>query len=123
MKYLILLFGSLISIAGFAIMVSPQPIISLLDRYRQHVALYVVAVVVRLLLGAVLIAYAPQSAFPLALRIIGVVSVAAALGILLIGPARLNRLIDFLLAKAARVFRPAGVVGVLLGAFLIYAVY
>lgn len=123
MKFLILLFGSLIAFAGLAITVSPQSIMSLLDRYKQHVALYVLAVGVRVLLGAVLIAYAPHSAFPLALRIIGVVSIAAAFGILLIGPGRLQRLIDFLLAKVQMIIRPAGVIGVLLGAFLIYAVY
>ncbi|NNC76526.1 MAG: hypothetical protein HKN77_01105 [Woeseiaceae bacterium] len=123
MKYLILLFGGLITFAGLAITVSPQPVLSLLDRYKQHVALYVLAVGVRLLLGAILIVYAPQSAFPLVLRIIGIVSIAAALGILLIGPGRLQRLIDYLLAKAGTIIRPAGVIGILLGAFLIYAVY
>lgn len=123
MKYVILMFGSLIALAGLAIAVSPQSILSLLDRYKQHVALYVLAVGVRLLLGAALIAYAPQSVFPLALRIIGVISVAAALAILLIGPGRLGQLIDFMLAKAGSIVRPAGCIAILLGAFLIYAVY
>lgn len=123
MKFLILLFGGLIAFAGLAITVSPQSILSLLDRYKQHVGLYVLAVGVRLLLGAALIAYAPQSAFPLVLRIIGVVSVVAAIGILLIGPGRLRWLIDFMLSKAGKIVRPAGAIGVLLGAFLIYAVY
>lgn len=123
MKYLILFFGSLIALAGLVIMMSPQTIISLLDRFKQHIALYVLAVVVRLLLGVILIVYAPHSAFPLTLQVIGAVSVLAALGILLIGHSRLQRLIDYLLEKAGMLFRPAGAVGVMLGAFLIYAVY
>lgn len=122
MKYFILLFGGLIVLVGLAIAVSPQSSVSLLDRYKQHAATYVLAVGVRLLLGVVLIAYAPQSAFPLVLQIIGVVSIAAAIGILLIGPGRLQRLIDWLIARAGRFARSAGIITVLFGAFLIYAV-
>lgn len=122
MKFLILVFGGLIALTGLIIVVSPQSVLSLLDRYKQHLAIYVLAVAVRLLLGTVLIAYAPQSAFPLVLRIIGVVSIAAAVVILLIGPRRLQRLIDLLLSKAGVVMRPAGVIGALLGLFLVYAV-
>lgn len=122
MKTFILLFGGIIVLIGLAIVVSPQSLVLQLERYKRHVATYVLAVVVRLLLGAVLIAYAPKSAYPLVLQIIGVVSIAAAVGILLIGPGRLQRLIELLIAKAGTVMRPAGIVGVLLGAFLIYAV-
>ena len=122
MKYLVILFGAAIAMAGAAIAFSPRSLLSLLDRYREQPAIYVLAVVVRLLLGAVLIAYAPQSAFPLALRILGIVAIAAAIGILLMGPARLRRLIEWLLTRADSLARPAGVVAVVFGAFLVYAV-
>lgn len=122
MKIFILVVGGLITLAGLAIAVSPRTFLALFDRYKHRTGLYVLAVAIRLLLGVVLIVFAPQTGYPVTFRILGVILIAAAVGILLIGPGRLQQLIAWLIARVGKYARFAGALAVLFGVFLIAAV-
>ena len=71
MIYIIIGFGLAISIAGILIIVNPELIFSHIRRNAGSLYLHVLAVVVRLILGALLIATAGVSKYPLAIEIIG----------------------------------------------------
>ena len=91
-------------------------------RFSGATFLHVFAVVVRLGLGIVLILYANQSRFPLALQIIGGITIAAGVILAVISRARFKRLMTWALDRFANYARAAAVVTLLFGGFLIYAV-
>lgn len=122
MKSVIVALGGLVALAGFVMAVRPAPLLEYMQRHGDDPPVYAFAVIVRLLIGASLIVYASQSAFPLTLSILGWLSLAAGIGILAIGRRRLRRLIDRVIRLARPYARLAGVVAIAFGGFLIYAV-
>lgn len=122
MQYMIITLGALIAMTGLVIVIAPQMLLGMLQKHADKPLLFALAVIVRLVLGALLIAYAPKSAFPLTLQFLGWIAVAAAVTILVAGRERLGRLIGWAISVASRYARPAGILAVLFGAFLMYAV-
>ena len=122
MQYMIITFGAVIAMAGLVMVIAPQMLLGMLQKNASKSLLFAFAVIVRLVLGALLIAYASKSAFPLTLQFLGWIAVAAAVAMLVAGRERLGRLIGWVISVASRYVRPAGILTVLFGAFLIYAV-
>jgi hypothetical protein len=122
MQYMIITFGAVIAMAGLVMVIAPQMLLGMLQKNASKSLLFAFAVIVRLVLGALLIAYASKSAFPLTLQFLGWIAVAAAVAMLVAGRERLGRLIGWVISVASHYARPAGILAVLFGAFLIYAV-
>jgi hypothetical protein len=122
MQIIIILLGALILGMGVLLLAQPRQILDWLVDRSDTAWLYAAAIIVRLLLGAVLIRYAPLSRFPLALEILGWVALVAAVGLLLMGRGRFSRLVRWAFGLLGGLVRIAGVFAVLFGAFLIYAV-
>lgn len=122
MKFAIVLFGLLIAGIGLAMTTTPQVVIDGLKKQVDRPALRIIAVGARLLLGGVLIVYAPHSNYPLTLHILGWLSLIAALGLLIIGASRFRRLIEWGIGVAQSYARLVGVIVVAFGAFLVHAV-
>jgi hypothetical protein len=78
------------------------------------------AVGIRLLLGIALIVSAPQSLFPTAFRVLGVIAVVIALALPVIGIERIRRLVAWFAALPPLALRLWLVFGFAVGAFLIY---
>lgn len=122
MNYIILLFGFLILLSGALILVRPETIFGLIRSNSESLGLHILAVVVRLILGIALITYAAESKFPFFLQLIGWLSLTAAIILGVIGRSRFKGLIEWALRLSSSLGHFAGLLAVLIGALLIYAV-
>jgi len=121
MTVLIIIFGALMCLAGLIILVNPEFIFGFLRNNSDKLALQILAVVVRLVLGALLITQSAVSKYPLAIEIIGWLSIAAALILTIIGRNNFSRLMAWVLSFVKPWGRFGGVLAMAFGAFLIHA--
>lgn len=121
MTLFIMIFGALICVAGLVILVNPESIFGPIRRNSDGIGLQVLAVVVRLVLGVFLVLEADASRFPHLIEVLGWLSIFAALLLLVIGRARFKRLMTWSLSKVKPLGRPAGLLAMVFGAFLVYA--
>lgn len=122
MNYFILLFGALIALSGAVLLIRPDTIFGVLRRYADSIGLRLFAIIVRITLGVVLVIGASASRFPVVLQILGWLSISAALVLVVIGRVRFQNLIKWSLGLAPAFTGLAGLLAVLFGGFLIYAV-
>jgi len=122
MNIIVLIFGFLILVLSASILVKPAVLFDLMGRYSQSAMLQVLAVVVRLILGIALIFAAPESRFPTVILVLGWLIIAVAVAFSLMGRTRFRVLVDWALRLANRFGRLSGLLGVLFGGFIIYAV-
>ncbi|NMH65705.1 hypothetical protein [Shewanella salipaludis] len=123
MSLLIFLFGVLIALAGAWLLLRPESLFGLLIRHGRSFGLYLFAILIRLLLGAVLIQGAPDSRFPLLLLILGAISLVAASALAFMGQTRFHKLLEWAVKLAPDYRVVAGMLVLLFGVFLMYAVY
>jgi uncharacterized protein YjeT (DUF2065 family) len=119
MKIIIALFGVLICLAGLFILLAPQKFKNLMNSFAGQKR-FLFAIIIRIVLGAILLAEATNLKFPFAMKIIGAISIVAAIGILLIGRGRLDRIIDYWMRKPDNFLRSWSVFAIVFGAFFIY---
>lgn len=81
---------------------------------------FVAAITVRLGLGAFLWIAADELRFPYVMRIIAAISLFAAVAILIMGRERLDRLVDWWLARSDGLLRLSAFFAAAFGGFLIY---
>ncbi len=121
MTVLIIIFGALTLLGGIIIIINPDNIFGLFTKYTEKLWLQILAILVRLLLGALFIYQSDVSIFPLVIEIIGWLSIVSAIFFTVIGRNNFNRIISWALSLAKPVHRVGGVIAVCFGAFLIYA--
>ena len=121
MTILILIFGALTLLAGIIIIINPENIFGLFKKHTEKLELQILAIMVRLILGALLIYQSGASKYPLAIEIIGWLSIVAAIFFTVIGRNNFKRLISWALYLAKPFVRVGGVAAVCFGAFLVYA--
>ena len=122
MHYIILLFAIFLVVLGAVILVKPAAVFGLLSKHASSFELHVIAVVVRVLLGIVLILGAPGSKFPLVLQAIGWISLIAGILLALVGRERFIKLIAWGMTVLPKNSYALGIVTILFGGFLGYAV-
>ena len=108
-------------LAGAVIIINPDTVYGILRNNLERPGLHLLAVIVRIVLGVLLVYLSAASKFPLAIEILGWVSLAAALVLALIGRHRFKRLMNWALARSKPVERAGGVAAVCFGGFLLYA--
>ncbi len=118
---LIILFGALTLLAGLIIVINPDLIFGLLSRHADRLALHVLAVVIRVIIGVLLIVESSVSRFPFVIEIIGWLSIAAAVVFALIGRKNFLRLMNWVLSRAKPYGRMGGLIAIGFGGFLVYA--
>lgn len=121
MTILVILFAVLTLAAGLVISINPEYVFGFLRNHFERIELYILAIGVRLLLGVLLIYLSGVSRFPLAIEIIGWISIIAALVFLVIGRARFNKLMSWVLSLVKPLGRVGGVIAMAFGVFLVYA--
>lgn len=121
MVLIIIIFGALTLLAGMVILINPDIIFGLLRKNLDNIALHILAVVVRLVLGVLLIYYSELSRFPLVMEIIGWISIAAAITFAVIGRKNFHRLMSWALNVMKPVARIGGIIAMVFGGFIIYA--
>ncbi len=121
MTVVIILFGTLTFLAGVIMLIHPKGIFNFLSNYSEKRSLHILAVVVRLILGALLLYQSRNSRFPPAIEIIGWLSIAAAVTFALIGRRNFKRLMTWALSLSKPIYRLSGFVAMGFGAFLVYS--
>jgi len=122
MNYIIILFGIATIVAGLIIVINPDTVFGLLRRKLESLGLHILAVVVRIILGAALIICAAESKYPSAILILGWISIVAAAVLGIIGRTNFKRLMSWALSVAPSFGRLGGLLAILFGGFLIHAV-
>lgn len=123
MSILIGVFSLFILLAGVVLIIKPEFIFNLLDKYSGRHGLYVAAIAARLLLGSVLIYLSDISKYPLAFMIVGWISILAAIVFVIIGWSRFKQLMTWVLSSAKPFSPVAGVLSIGFGVFLIHALF
>jgi hypothetical protein len=121
MTVLIIIFGALTLLAGIVIVINPEVIFGFLRNNLNKMVLHILAVVIRLVLGALLIYQSDISKFPFVIEIIGWLSIVAAIFLSVMGRRNFNRLMLWALSLSKPFGRVGGILAVAFGAFLIYA--
>lgn len=122
MSFAVALFGAAIAGLGVLGCLRPDSLIRFVQAsWRPSTGLYL-AIAIRVVFGLVLLAAAGESRFPGILRVLGVVALAAAAILPLIGRARLQRFVQWWIERPAVFVRAWAVAAAAFGAFLLYAV-
>lgn len=121
MTVLIIIFGALTLLTGIVIVIKPEVIFGFLRNNLDKMVLHILAVVIRLVLGALLIYQSNISKFPVVIEVIGWLSIVAAMSLAVIGRHNFNRLMSWALSLSKPFSRVGGIIAVVFGAFLIYA--
>jgi hypothetical protein len=116
----VLLIGALICAISLFLILRPAQLPGLLDRVFGSRWLYAAALV-RLLLGAALIAAAPGVAFPGAVELCGWLFVLGGLGLVVIPAPLLRRIADWFSALSPLATRLWLILALSFGLFLVYA--
>jgi hypothetical protein len=117
----IIIFGALVCLAGLVILVNPEAVFGLLRKNSDKIGLHILAVVVRLVLGAFLVIQADTSKYPHVIEFIGWLSIIAAIVLAVIGRNNFSKLMAWALSKVKTLGRLSGLLATALGAFLVYA--
>jgi hypothetical protein len=121
MTLLIIIFGALTLLSGTVIVINPVVIFGFLRDNLDRLLLHILAVVIRLVLGALLIYQSDISRFPLVIEIIGWISIVAAIFLAVMGRRNFKLLMSWALSLSKPFGRVGGVITVVFGAFLIYS--
>lgn len=121
MTALIIIFGALTLLAGVVILINPEIIFRYLRSNLDKLAIHILAVVVRLIIGALLINQSSLSKFPLVIEILGWLSIVAAFTLAAMGRHNFHRLMSWALTFLKPYGRVGGIFAAAFGGFLIYA--
>ncbi|MDB4223238.1 hypothetical protein N9850_05665 [Granulosicoccus sp.] len=117
----IILFGTLVLLAGILLLVNPEIIFGFLRDSIENRAVHLIAVMVRLIFGILLITQSSVSRFPLGIEILGWVFIVAGCCLALIGRNKFRNLMSWVLIKFKPFGRLTGVIAIGFGGFLVYA--
>ena len=122
MTYLVALAGILLALLGLTGLISPEFVVGRLRGRTVTPRMRAFAVGVRLILGAILIAAANYTAFPLTILALGGLIFAAGIALIFVGEELLNAILYWALGMPLPVLRIAFAGALLAGSFLLYAV-
>lgn len=118
MKAVIAACGGLICLAGLVILVFPDKFKDFMNRWTGQPR-FLFAVIVRVVFGAILLAEAADLKFPSVVKIIGGISILAAVVLLLAGQERLDRFIAWWMRQSDNLLRVSAVLAAAFGVFLV----
>ncbi len=120
MAVIVSVLGVLVVAIGVMGVVTPRTVIALIQRW-QGPGRFWFAVGIRLALGVVFLIVAPDCRAPMVVRAVGGVAIAAALGMLALGRARLDRFIEWWLGRPLTHVRLWATGAIAFGALLVYS--
>lgn len=114
-------FAMFIGAFGVVITILPSPIFGFLGRFKHLFLFHFLAVAVRFLFGAALLYTAGQTKLPEVVQILGYISIAAGIVLMLIGRNRFIRLIAWVARLTPLVHVVVGLVTVAFAVLVLYA--
>ncbi len=121
-KVIVLGFALLIGLACIYGLIFPRKLMKQVDTVWQGKSGMPIAIAVRLILGLHLIAIAPFSKFPLAIKLLGYIAIIAAIAIPIIGRERIDKLLKWFEQSGETIVRLWLLIGLAFAVFLLYAV-
>jgi hypothetical protein len=121
MTQVIIAFGVLFVLLGFAAVLRPGKLIQIAHKVTVQTWLRVLAFALRVGIGVILLLAAPSTMFPLPVKLIGVLLIVSGILVLAIGNQGVQRIVSWTLGLGVPAVVTGGVLGIALGAFLIYA--
>ena len=119
--YAIALFGLIMVVVSLVMVAKPDMWGRFILRFSRMPYMHPLEIFIRLGFGLLFVRYAEDSKFPLMIRIMGYVLLAVGVGLILTPPSSHRRFALWAVEKLSRFFRPAGLVSLSFGVFLIYA--
>jgi drug/metabolite transporter superfamily protein YnfA len=121
MKFLVLLFGLFAATMGALAVFTPAGANAIARQFANRGGLYA-ATVIRIVFGGAMWFAAAESRTPMTLRIIGAIIVITGVLIALLGIERHQRMIDWWLSAGRTIQFVWGLIALVFGVFLIYAI-
>ena len=121
MTLFIIIFGTPTCLAGLVILVNPEIVFGFLRKNSDKIELHILAVAIRLVLGAFLVNQSGVSKYPVAIEVIGWLSIVAAVFFAVMGRNKFSKLMAWALSNVKTFGRVGGVIASAFGAFLIHA--
>jgi len=121
MTILIIILSALILVVGLAIILKPAVVFGIFRKNSEKIELQILAVVIRLALGALLVYQADASKYPIVIEVIGWILIVAAVFLTVIGRQKFIQFITWTLKFVKPFGRIGGYFAVVLGIFLIHA--
>lgn len=119
MNLIVTILGVLVVLLGLVGLIVPARFRAIFDHMSSR-SRFIAAVVLRLAVGALLWFAADALRYPHVMRIIAAVAIAAAVGVLIMGQDRLDRLVTWWLTLPDGLLRLSAVFAAAFGAFLVY---
>ena len=120
MALIISLFGIAIIVLGAIGLVRPSELIRFVEVFWKSPKGLYTAVALRIVLGVIMLAVASSSRFPVAFRVLGVLSLVSAGLVPVIGLDRVRSLIQWWASRPAGFVRAWSLAAAAFGAFLVY---
>jgi uncharacterized membrane protein YqgA involved in biofilm formation len=119
MKLAVAGLGALIVLVGLVGLLAPARFRAAFNNTTSQ-SRFLAAIILRLGVGALLWVAADTLRFPQLMRIIAAISIFAAVGVLIMGRERLNKLVDWWLARPHGLLRLSTAFAAAFGGFLVY---
>ena len=118
---LVVFFGVLMMVFSLTMIISPSFWSKNILLFSYKPWFHPFEIISRLIFGIVFIAYGDQTAHPQVMRSIGLILLLVGVGLLFTPPGKHRHFARWSARKFLKVFRPAGVVSLCFGAFIIYS--
>ena len=122
MTWIIVTFGALIFVLGAVGLVHPARFRALFSSMGSR-SRFIFTVAIRLVMAALLWWLADELRHPQVMRILAVVVAVAAVGILVAGRARLDRLVDWWLGRSDAILRLSALIAAAFGAWIAWEAF
>ena len=123
MGLLIIFSGLILATTGMLMLIQPRLVMDTLHSLVDEEWLQFVTATSRVVLGSVLLVCAEQTRFPLALQIMGLISLTAGMGITLLPAAAFRHFLSGILKRYRPYARMGSVLLIGAGSFLVYAMF
>ena len=120
MNYVVAFGGLLMVVLGAVAMLAPRGFVAVVMRWPVKTR-FSIAVGIRLLLGIIFLEEASYTRFPGFVFTIGAIALAAGIIVFFLGPIRVDNMIQWWLKRTSTFMRLWALVGVILGALIMYA--
>jgi len=121
MTIIIILFGSLLLVAGALILINPNTIFGFLQNNIENTVIHRIAFIVRLVVGGLLVTHSNVSRFPQGVFVLGLFFIVSGLFLAALGRKKFRNLMSWLLKNMRPIARIAGMIAIVFGGFLVYA--
>lgn len=119
--YAIAVFGIVMVVISLVMVVKPDAWGQMILKFVRIPYFHYFEILLRLVFGILFVVYADQTKFPLTVEIIGLVLLSVGVGLSFITPSYHIRIAHWFVEKISKYLRPAGIVSLAFGIFLIYA--